>query len=204
MVDKLRVIQNRLKAPKDRYNSFGKYKYRSAESILEAVKPLLNEQGLTMTLSDEIEQYGDRLFLKATAAITGGEDIGISVSALAEIPIEKKGMDASQITGTASSYARKYALNGLFLIDDTKDADTDEYHRITTREEPKEATAIPGPEPVDEYITEAMYKVLRDKCKAKGKSLRGVFTKYGCEAAVDMTVDQWKNAVAQLDALPDK
>lgn len=125
--DKLLAIQQDLKAPKGQYNSFGKYRYRSAEDILEAVKPLLAREGLVMVLNDTVVAFGDRLFLKADAEISDGNTSSVSVSALAEIATEKKGMDVSQITGTASSYARKYALNGLFLIDDTKDADTDEY-----------------------------------------------------------------------------
>ncbi len=125
-------IQNRLKAPKDKYNSFGKYSYRSAEGIMEAVKPLLKEYNCLLTVSDEVELVGDWHYVEATATFMDVEEgWQISVKASAREEPEKKGMDASQITGTASSYARKYALNGLFLIDDNKDADTDEYHEIT-------------------------------------------------------------------------
>lgn len=116
-------IQQGLKAPKGQYNSFGKYKYRSCEDILEAVKPLLAECGVTLTLSDDICAFGDRVYVKATATIVSGTGETLSVTAFAREEETKKGMDASQITGTASSYARKYALNGLFCIDDTKDAD---------------------------------------------------------------------------------
>lgn len=119
-------IQSELKAPKGQYNSFGKYKYRSAEDILEAVKPLLAKNNCHLTLTDEVVMVGDRYYVKATAILTNGED-AISTTAYAREDLDKKGMDGSQITGTASSYARKYALNGLFCIDDTKDADTDEY-----------------------------------------------------------------------------
>ena len=119
-------IQKELKAPKGQYNSFGKYKYRSAEDILEAVKPLLHKYGCQLTLSDTIVLVGDRYYVQAVAQIFNGEETA-HVSAYAREDFEKKGMDGSQITGTASSYARKYALNGLFLIDDTKDADTDEF-----------------------------------------------------------------------------
>ena len=119
-------IQKELKAPKGQYNSFGKYKYRSAEDILEAVKPLLHKNGCQLTLSDEIVLIGDRFYVKATARLSNGME-SESTSAYAREDLDKKGMDGSQITGTASSYARKYALNGLFCIDDTKDADTDEY-----------------------------------------------------------------------------
>jgi hypothetical protein len=116
-------IQIKLKAPKGQLNQFGNYRYRSCEDILEAAKPLLAEQGLVITLSDEIIHIGERYYVRATAKISDGEK-EILVSALAREEENKKGMDGAQITGAASSYARKYALNGLFAIDDTKDADT--------------------------------------------------------------------------------
>lgn len=125
---KLITVQNELKAPKSQYNSFGKYNYRNQEDILEAVKPLLLKHGLTMFLQDEMEYIGDRYYIKSSVTVIDietGEQV--QNTAMARESLEKKGMDASQITGTASSYARKYALNGMFLIDDTKDADTDEY-----------------------------------------------------------------------------
>jgi hypothetical protein len=122
----LNKIQKELKAPKGQRNTFGNYNYRSCEDILEAVKPLLGES--TLTLSDEIVMFGDRFYVKATATLnekgTFGSASGASCSAFARESLEKKGMDTAQITGAASSYARKYALNGLFCIDDTKDADT--------------------------------------------------------------------------------
>lgn len=124
----LTQIQSELKAPKGQYNSFGKYKYRSAEDILEAVKPLLFKHKAQLTISDNPIQVGDRIYIKATAYYKDSEQEK-QVEGFAREPISKKGMDDSQITGTASSYARKYALNGLFLIDDQKDADTDQYQR---------------------------------------------------------------------------
>ena len=123
---KLIAIQHELKAPKSNFNNFGKYKYRNCEDILEAVKPLLAKEECTLTITDDVVLIGDRFYIKATATITDGTET-VSVTAFARESAEKKGMDDSQVTGTASSYARKYALNGLFLIDDTKDADTDEY-----------------------------------------------------------------------------
>lgn len=123
-------VQFKLKAPKGQVNSFGHYNYRSCEDILEAVKPLLHEAGLTLTLSDDVIAVGNRVYVKATATVTDGAE-SISNTAFAREAESKKGMDDSQVTGTASSYARKYALNGLFAIDDTKDADTDEYSRRT-------------------------------------------------------------------------
>lgn len=150
-LEKLMLIQTELKAPKGQYNSFGKYNFRSAEDILEAVKPYFAKYRVLVLLTDEIVIKGTeetstkdkdgnsrdtsmlRTYLKATAHFYDlDSDFTLSVSAEAREPDEKKGMDSSQITGTASSYARKYALNGLFCIDDTKDADTDEYHKQTT------------------------------------------------------------------------
>lgn len=123
-------VQFKLKAPKGQTNSFGHYRYRSCEDILEAVKPLLHEAGLTLILSDDVVAVGNRVYVKSTATVTDGTD-AVSNTAFAREADSKKGMDDSQVTGTASSYARKYALNGLFCIDDTKDADTDEYQRRT-------------------------------------------------------------------------
>ena len=123
LIEKISNIQKELKAPKSQFNSFGKYNYRSCEDIVESVKPLLSKQGLALFIKDEMVFVGDRYYIQATATITDGEN-EVSTTALAREPLEKKGMDESQITGTASSYARKYALNGLFAIDDTKDADS--------------------------------------------------------------------------------
>lgn len=120
------AIQKKLKAPKDLYNKFGNYKYRSAESILEAVKPLLAENGVLLLITDEIVMIGTRYYVKSTATVQKDGETRFGVGYAREDD-SKKGMDGSQVTGASSSYARKYALNGLFLIDDTKDADTDEY-----------------------------------------------------------------------------
>lgn len=163
--EKLSEIQNELKAPKGQYNSFGKYKYRSCEDILEAVKPICKKYKATLVLSDEMivlsgNDYGNkktiiegenetttfealRYYIKATATLYDTEEEkSISNTAYAREELEKKGMDGSQITGTASSYARKYALNGLFNIDDTKDADTDEYKKQMDQvEQPKTINA---------------------------------------------------------------
>ncbi len=136
LTQKLLNVQRDLKAPKGQFNNFGKYKYRSAEDILEAVKPLNAREGILLTISDEPMFIGDWHYIKATASITDGRDTHI-VTAFARESQAKKGMDDSQITGTASSYARKYALNGMYLIDDTKDADTDE-HRNQTNNAPRQ------------------------------------------------------------------
>lgn len=123
----LASVQSELKAPKGQFNKFGGYNYRSCEDILEAVKPILKAHDLALHLADEPAMVGERYYIKATATLTDFTGQQISSTAYAREPLDKKGMDDSQITGTASSYARKYALNGLFCIDDTKDADTYEY-----------------------------------------------------------------------------
>ena len=127
MNTELLKIQQELKAPKGQFNAFGKYKYRSAEDILESVKPLLYKHNCLLTLTDELVNIGDRYYIKATATIIG-ENGSFSTVGYAREEENKKGMDGSQITGAASSYARKYALNGLFLIDDNKDSDATNTH----------------------------------------------------------------------------
>ena len=131
-MSKLVEIQAELKVPKNQRNTFGKYNYRSAEDILEAVKPLLKKHDAKITLSDKPILVGDWHYIEATARFVCGDEVE-TITAYAREPLNKKGMDESQITGTASSYARKYALNGLLLIDDTKDADTDEYKKQTNQ-----------------------------------------------------------------------
>ena len=132
--EKISDIQMRLKAPKSQYNSFGKYNYRNCEDILEAVKPLLNEHKLYINISDTVEHVGDRYYIKATVTVSDGEST-ITSQAYAREEESKKGMDGSQVTGASSSYARKYALNGMFAIDDTKDSDTT---NTGGKEQPKE------------------------------------------------------------------
>lgn len=135
-------IQSFLKAPKDKRNTFGGYNYRSCESILEAVKPLLKAEACTLTINDDIVQVGERYYIKATATLRNSSGESVSATALAREEETKKGMDGAQVTGAASSYARKYALNGLFAIDDTKDPDTDEHYKRTHQPEQKpKATA---------------------------------------------------------------
>lgn len=147
--EKLSNIQNELKCNKNQYNDFGKYKYRSCEDILESVKPLLEKYKVTIILTDKLEQIGERYYIRAKAILIDTEtNNSIENTAYAREEETKKGMDGSQITGTSSSYARKYALNGLLLIDDTKDADTDEFvkenNKGKTKEEPKEKKITAG------------------------------------------------------------
>ena len=145
-------IQAGLKAPKDKMNTFGGYRYRSLEGILEAVKPLLKVQGCVLIFNDEIVQLGDRYYLRTTATLTNSEGVSVSATAMAREAVTKKGMDEAQITGAASSYARKYALNALFAIDDTKDPDTDEYQKRTGGEAEHEKKAITSAD-IDNTIT---------------------------------------------------
>lgn len=121
-------IQSQLHAPKGQYNSFGKYNYRSCEDILEAVKPLCKDQNCSLVISDTLQWIGERYYIVATAKLINGKGEFIEATGMAREPHDKKGMDSCQITGAASSYARKYALNGLFAIDDTKDSDATNTH----------------------------------------------------------------------------
>jgi hypothetical protein len=163
IIEELARIQKDLKAPKGNFNSFGKYKYRSCEDILEAVKPILN--GCVLTLTDEIENIGDRYYIKATVTLLG-TDNSISVSAYARESLDKKGMDDSQITGTASSYARKYALNGLFCIDDTKDADATNTHGKTEdTEEEKEIVQKARTTKIDAIKIKSLETLAQEKGK---------------------------------------
>lgn len=144
---KLNAIQTALKAPKSQFNKFGNYNYRKAEDILEAVKPLLKEQGCIITCSDELLLIGDRYYIKATATILCVEDgSAISTTAYAREEEEKKGMDGSQVTGASSSYARKYALNGLLCIDDTADSDTTNQGETKEKKQTRRAAPAPAPQ----------------------------------------------------------
>lgn len=177
-------IQSELKAPKGQYNSFGKYKYRSCEDILEAVKPLCVKYGVILTLSDEIVQVGERYYIRATAKLQKEGCTDISVTAYAREALEKKGMDDSQITGTASSYARKYALNGLFCIDDTKDADTDEYAKKTKSKD----SSASNKEAWREKVIEA--------AKTKGIDMKEVAKDYKLNSTT--TADRFKEVYEDL------
>ncbi|ATC03007.1 ERF family protein [Escherichia coli] len=175
---KLRTIQQTLNAPKNQRNNFGGYNYRSAEDILEAVKPLL--QSITLTVSDEIVLIGNRYYVKATATLSDGED-EIAVTAYAREEESKKGMDASQLTGATSSYARKYALNGLFCIDDAKDPDTDAYAK-QTNQQPRQQKNPPKQQPQQQKAPPNPDEVLARFCDAAAKAqdankLREIFGK---------------------------
>lgn len=179
---KLWTIQQTLNAPKGQYNKFGGYPYRSAEDILEAVKPLL--QNVTLMVSDEIVLIGDRYYVKATATLSDGED-SISATAFAREEKEQKGMTAGQLTGATSSYARKYALNGLFCIDDAKDLDTDAYAKQTgqqPRQQKNTQKQQPNQKPQQQKAPPNPDEVLARFCDAAAKApdankLREIFGK---------------------------
>lgn len=180
--ESLVAIQTALKAPKNQYNSFGKYKYRSAEDILEAVKPLLAEQGVVLNMTDTIVLIGARYYLKSVAKVIKGEE-EIFSEGYAREDENKKGMDGAQVTGTSSSYARKYALNGLFLIDDTKDVDTDEYARQqqAAPQQAKQAVkpAQPAPQPYPELDMEKELLAESEANQAQSSAeLTAIWNKY--------------------------
>lgn len=180
--ESLVAIQSKLKAPKNQYNSFGKYKYRSAEDILEAVKPLLAEHNVVLNMSDRIELIGTRYYLVCTAKVIKGEEEIVS-EGLAREDESKKGIDVAQVTGTSSSYARKYALNGLFCIDDTKDADTDE-HAQQQQAAPQQAKqsakpAQPSPQPYPELDMEKELLAESEANQAQSSAeLTAIWNKY--------------------------
>lgn len=162
LIKELAQIQKNLKAPKGQYNNFAKFKYRSCEDILEAVKSLLGD--LVLTISDRIEKIGDRYYIRAKAKISNGKEEICTIAYAREQEI-KKGMDDAQITGSASSYARKYALNGLLLIDDTKDADTQDNAKITPKTNAKQLLWVKVKKHTgnEEINDEKLLKVINDK-----------------------------------------
>lgn len=203
MNKKLMNMQSELKAPKGQYNSFGKYKYRSCEDILEAVKPVLAKHGCTLTISDSIMLIGDRFYVKATATLSDTDsDKSISVSAYARESQDKKGMDASQVTGATSSYARKYALNGLFCIDDTKDADIDEHRQQQEKggrkAEPKQQQSKqqkPAALTKDELIDKVVAL-----CDAKRTKVSDICMMSKVNSLEDLTVDRLEKAIEWIGA----
>lgn len=204
-MDKLIAIQSELKAPKGQYNSFGKYKYRSAEDILEAVKPLCVKHNVLLTLTDSIELIGERYYVKATARVSDGTK-AVEVTALAREDLDKKGMDGSQITGTASSYARKYALNGLFCIDDTKDADIDEYTAKTQGKTNPDAKkdAEKKKELETTAISAAEAKTLKGLIEMTGTDEKKLLKSYKAATIEALSKAQWAQAVKILSERKEK
>ena len=204
--EKLSIIKQTMKAPKNLYNSFGKYHYRHAESILEAFKPFEKECSVFLTITDSVEHIGERIYIKAVAKLHDCEsDMTIETTAYARESYEKKGMDDRQITGTASSYARKYALNGLFLLDDTKDADTDEYKDQEKSDEKKnnaraKRTGTGGTKKAGEQKK----KELKQLIDQKGMDIRRVLYTYGVKSVDDLSETDCDDAIKKLKALQDK
>lgn len=172
-MEELIKIQSELKAPKGQYNSFGKYRYRSCEDILEAVKPLLARNGCTLTIQDEIVPVLNRIYVRATCTLTNKDGKQEITTAYAREAETKTGMDVSQITGAASSYARKYALNGLFCIDDTKDTDTNEYQ--TQQSAPRTQQKAQQPSVDNETLQLALSEVRSAQSK---ESLNEILSRY--------------------------
>ncbi len=180
----LNKIQQELNAPKNQYNKFGKYNYRSCEDILSAVKPLLGEA--VLTLEDEIVEISGRFYVKATAKLVQTDDV-FSCTAYARESENKKGMDASQITGAASSYARKYALNGLFAIDDTKDSDSTNKHKQTS----------------DNQASLKQRKFVADLLRQNGKDKQDLYKKFGMQKGDKLTSKQASDAIDWLQNIKD-
>lgn len=203
--EKLLEIQNELKAPKSQWNDFGKYHFRSCEDILESVKPLCEKQKVLLYFTDEIVNIQERYYVKATAHLINIEkdDEKIEVTASARESLSKKGMDESQITGTASSYARKYALGGLFNIDDTKDADSNEYYQAT-KEEKITRNNTKTNKAMDNKITESQVMTFNNWV-LNNKIAEDVVTdslmKRGYEKIEDVSARDYRAIVLELDKL---
>lgn len=198
MLDKLQRVQTMLKAPKNQENKFGGYKYRSCEDILEAVKPLLASEGLALTIFDTIEQIGDRYYVKATVKLFDKTN-NVEVTAFAREEETRKGMDGSQITGSASSYARKYALNGLFLIDDTKDADaTNDHGKSEQTPEPKKTNGTD--KPASEKQLKLLYTLVNKKNYQEGIKayIKNVYNK---DSSKELTFSEASELIEMLNGM---
>ena len=191
---KLIKVQNELKAPKNQYNSFGKYSYRNCEDICESVKPLLLANGLAMFISDNIELIGDRYYIKAIVTVVDTETgETLTNSALAREEENKKGMDSSQVTGSTSSYARKYALNGMFLIDDTKDSDFTNTHGKDKEEAKTTSTRLTEPQ------IKRLYAIAAKANIEKSMVLKAIKQEFKVEKAELLTKDQYDELCARLE-----
>ena len=185
----LAEIQAKLKAPKGQFNSFGKYNYRSAEDILEAVKKVVNPMGFSITLTDDLIFADGRWYIKSIAELTNGKETFSSIG-LAREEETKKGMDGSQITGAASSYARKYALNGLFAIDDTKDSDATNNHGKSQESKPQAKAGMPAPSQFDIEFAELIKDV---KNAQSNQELKAIWDLLTDEAKANKEIQQLIN-----------
>jgi len=188
-INPLADIQAKLKAPKGQFNSFGKYHYRSAEDILEAVKKVVNPMGFSIILTDQVKEIGGRIYVESTASLFNGE-LEYNATGFAREEETKKGMDGSQITGSASSYSRKIALNGLFAIDDTKDSDSTNDHGKSQELKPQAKGAIPAPSQFDIEFKELIADV---KSVIAIGELKGIWEKLTDEAKTNKEIQQLFN-----------
>lgn len=218
IAEKLIRIQTEIKAPKSLYNKFGDFFYRNAEGICEAAKPFLKSEKLSLTLSDEIVDVGGRIYVKATASLRDAETSEtFEVSAFAREAQAKKGMDDSQITGVASSYARKYALNGLFLLDDSKDADTNEYRTMTGKDDCGRGTtersspqngkakgAPPRNQAESTLICESEFLIITDLIRKANVNEQKLLNKYQIESFMLLTKERYVKLKRQLEEAIEK
>lgn len=198
MIKKLIEVQQKLKVPKGQYNAFSKYNYRSCEDIVEAVKPILAAQGLLLTMSDEIIEVGSRIYVKAIVTVTDGETEK-TVTAFAREAESKKGMDESQITGAASSYARKYALNGMFAIDDTKDADA--MQNNTEKASTQKSVTNYKEKTISEAQTKRFYAIAKGKDTAK---ISQMLKSKGYEKAADIRIKDYDTLITEIEKMSKK
>lgn len=203
--EKLMNIQNELKAPKSQYNEFGKYHYRSCEDILESLKPVLAKHQAAVTISDEIVLIGDRYYVKATAALIDVEKGDkVEVSAYAREDVQKKGMDVSQLTGSTSSYARKYALNGLFAIDDTKDSDATNKHgqekKQNTQKQADESKKDINSLATDKQI-KAIYALLKNKNYSEESLKNYINNAYNKDSVTELTKQEASDVIQILNEM---
>lgn len=199
---KLLNIQSELKAPKNQHNKFGNYDYRSCEDILEAVKPLCKDQNVVLNISDDIVIVGERYYVRATATLIDLEADGAMIENVAYAREEenKKGMDASQVTGATSSYARKYALNGLFCIDDTKDADTDSYKKQSQGKEENKQSNNNTAKTQAKLITEAQRKRLYAIANGNNEVAKRVLARHGYEKSEQIKMDDYEKICTEIES----
>lgn len=207
--EKLTQIQVKLKAPKNLRNTFGNYNYRNCESILEAVKPYLDEYKACLTIEDDIQIVGDRFYVKAIATLFDNEsDDTISNCAYARESLDKKGMDSSQVTGATSSYARKYALNGLFLLDDTADAETNEYKTESDNRAKKQAKEkskeIMKDLTTPKTIAKEDASNLEDMCILDGIRVGYILESYKIKSLMELTQEQYQQVIKSWEYIKSR
>ena len=198
---RLAEVQKELKAPKGQFNSFGKYKYRSAEDILEVAKPLCIEKGLLLTIKDDLILIGERYYIKSIARVIDVETTeSYEVEAFAREEESKKGMDGSQVTGASSSYARKYALNGLFCLDDTKDSDATNTHGKDKEDYPSASSGEPK-QVGAKLVSDKQLALLYAKGKGKEDKVKEIITKYGFSSSKEIVTSVFNAILAEVDQL---